>query len=491
MILWVVLAVIAVAVSGLLLLPLLRRERGDVAAVDYDIQVYRSQLAEVDKSAAAGQLPEAEATAARTEISRRILAADRRREGAPSPGAAADPQRRPAGQLALAGSLALVVPAAAFLLYLQLGSPGLPGHPFAERSGAAAGGQAPAADMTARGADMAALVEQLAERLARQPDDLEGWRLLSRSLIQLGRTAEAAEAFRAAVRLAPNDAQLQAGLGEALTLTAQGVVPPAARAAFDASLRADPANPRARYYRGLASAQEGDAETALERWLALAGDTPVDAPWRQVLEARIREARTELGLDPQAEVPVAAGPVGGAPRTGQAGARAEAPGQAARGPSAEDMAAAQDMSPEDREAMVESMVARLAGRLEENPDDLAGWLMLARSYSNLGRPEGERDALAKAAELDPENPEILTMYGRALRSVAGNRQTEDSLAVMRRLLAVDENSMQALWFVALGEARAGRKDEARALFKRALARVPAESPERAEMESRVEMLLGE
>ena len=488
MILWSILAAITLVVSASLLWPLLRRRHGSAEAADYDIQVYRSQLAEVEQNLANGQLSASEAAAARTEISRRILAADRRRADTMTGGSGPGSSRRPAGQLALAGGVALSVPVLGVLLYLQLGSPGLPNHPFAERAqqGAAGAGAGQVADA---GTEMAQVVRQLAERLARQPDNLEGWQLLARSLIQIGQPGEAAEAFRAASELAPENAELQASYGEALTLAARGIVPPLAKAAFTKSLTLDPHNPKARYYEGLANAQEGDSENALEVWTALAADTPADAPWRQILESRIREARAELGLDQAAAVPFASS-------TGEAAAQPPANSERAtatpqRGPSAEDMAAARDMAPEDRQAMIESMVARLAGRLEENPDDLSGWLMLARSYGTLGQAEGERDALAKAAELDPKNPEILAMYGRALRKAAGNRQTEESLAVMRRLLSVDDANMQALWFVAMGEARAGRKDEARSLFDRALATLPADSPDRAELESRIEVLLAE
>ncbi len=477
--LWIIFALIALGVSAALLFPLLRSRTGSSEAADYDIQVYQSQLAELEQAETAHQLSEASAAAARTEISRRILAADRRRSGAQAAPVASEARPRRTARLLLAGGIALAVPAGSVLLYLQLGSPGLPNQPFAERVAAARnqGGQpgGPATEI-----EMAGLVEQLVQRLEREPGNLDGWILLGRSLLQLGRLAEAAEAFGTAAKLAPDDAQLQAGYGEAVIMAQDGMVTPAARAAFDKSLELDPKNPRARYYQGLARLQEGDAQGALDGWLALAGDTPADAPWRETLSARIREARTQLGLDPEAEVPVASGPAA------IPGAR---PGGTTPGPSAEDVAAAETMPAEERQALVQSMVARLAERLEENPEDLSGWLMLARSYNQLGQPEAERDALAKAAALEPENPEILAMYGRAIRVTAGNRQTEDSLAVMRRLLAVDKSNMQALWFVAMAEARAGRKDEARALFDRALAQVPPDSPERTELEARVDILL--
>jgi cytochrome c-type biogenesis protein CcmH len=66
------------------------------------------------------------------------------------------------------------------------------------------------------------------------------------------------------------------------------------------------------------------------------------------------------------------------------------------GPSAEDMAAAAQMTAEERRQMVRGMVERLAARLNDNPDDRDGWLRLARAYEVLGEPEKAADARARA-----------------------------------------------------------------------------------------------
>ena len=71
---------------------------------------------------------------------------------------------------------------------------------------------------------------------------------------------------------------------------------------------------------------------------------------------------------------------------------------ATRGPSAEDVAAAQEMTPEEQKEMIRGMVAGLAARLEAEPDDLQGWLMLLRSYGVLGDREAAEDALVLARE---------------------------------------------------------------------------------------------
>ena len=73
------------------------------------------------------------------------------------------------------------------------------------------------------------------------------------------------------------------------------------------------------------------------------------------------------------------------------------------GPTPEDIAAAEAMSDEDRAAMIDGMVAGLAARLEDEPDDLAGWLRLAHAYNVLGETDKAIDAYRQVQRLDPDN----------------------------------------------------------------------------------------
>jgi cytochrome c-type biogenesis protein CcmH len=65
------------------------------------------------------------------------------------------------------------------------------------------------------------------------------------------------------------------------------------------------------------------------------------------------------------------------------------------------------MSATQQQEMIEGMVAGLAARLEDSPDDLDGWLRLARSYQVLGQPDEQINALFRAAELDLSDIGIL------------------------------------------------------------------------------------
>ena len=164
---------------------------------------------------------------------------------------------------------------------------------------------------------------------------------------------------------------------------------------------------------------------------------------------------------------------------------------AAPGPTAEDVAAAQEMSDEDRQAMIQSMVDGLAARLEDDPNDLDGWMRLARSYNVLGRPDDSLDALQKASIAFPNDTNILLLQGRVIRSIDGTPTSDDSLAVMQQVLALDANNVEALWFLGLGALSDGDRDGAKAHFDRALAALPEGSEDRDALLRQSEQLLSQ
>jgi cytochrome c-type biogenesis protein CcmH len=114
--------------------------------------------------------------------------------------------------------------------------------------------------------------------------------------------------------------------------------------------------------------------------------SPPDSPWLRVVNQQIARAAEELGVDPASVKP-------------SAEAKALAEAAAFPAPSRAEMDAAAKMSDQERDAMVRSMVERLASRLETAPDDLAGWQRLARAYEVLGETEKAKDARARIEAL--------------------------------------------------------------------------------------------
>ncbi|WP_040487718.1 c-type cytochrome biogenesis protein CcmI [Fodinicurvata sediminis] len=348
---WILAAALTALIAILLVRPLLKGDgRGNDSAGEEDLQVYRAQLREVDRDLERGVLAQSEAKAARLEIERRLLAADARqrpeRIGLP---------KKVTRLMALA--LLALLPLGTLGTYLWLGQPGLPGQPLAQRG-----------EEVQEQRNIAEMVQGLRARLENNPDDRQGWEMLGRSYGVLGRWQEAAEAYREALKLSdgPRPA-LQSALGEALVTVNQGEVSPGAERAFDAALSGNPQDARARFYKALALHQRGDLRSALDRWIALAEDTPQDAGWRPMLMQQIAATAQELGLNPEE--------VNGGEST------AERP-------------SVQDMDPEEQEAYIRSMVDGLAARLQDNPQDPEGWLRLGQARLVLE----ERDAAVEALE---------------------------------------------------------------------------------------------
>ena len=387
---WVLVAVIALAVVGVLLVPLRRRSAAPRRA-DFDLGVYRDQLGEVERDRERGLLTDDQAAAATVEIQRRILAVAEDDGGslATSPGLSRG----------VVVGAAIAAPVAAVALYLVLGQPSLPDQPFAGRLQAGRVTDDPHSAAGSRGQQMEQLVGRLAERLLKQPNDVEGWGLLGRTYVTMNRLDDAVNAYRRALEISGNHPAVAADLGEVLITRAEGFIDIETQRLFEDALAADPRTVKARYYLGAAKVQAGDLKGAVDAWVDLIAVSPPNAPWVATVREQIGRAIEDLGIDPETLKPspeaLAVGPPPAtSPATAPAPATTRPPG-----PSREDVKAAQDMSPEDRAQMIRGMVQRLADRLEENPNDREGWLRLGRAYEVLGEAENARQAFDKAKAL--------------------------------------------------------------------------------------------
>lgn len=356
MLLWVILACLTAIVLYFLLRPLTAGGSGAPAREAFDAAVYRDQLEEVESDLARGLIGEAEAEAARLEVARRLLAVDsmERSEGAAS-------KRGTPARAALI-AVALALPLAVLGLYFVYGSPRLPDQPLTAQL------EDPASDQ-----NVAALVARVEARLREHPEEGQGWDVIAPVYLVGRRYDDAANAYAQAIRLLGPSAQRLSGYGQALVLEKGGVVSEEARRALDQALALDETLIEPRILIAISKEQDGKFAAAVEDWRALLDRKGGDERWRAMVQARIEAAEAQLAGKSAAPV---------LPETS--------------GPNAADVAAAQDMSPTDRQAMIESMVQRLASRLEQNSDDLAGWLRLVRAYTVLDRKDEALKALARA-----------------------------------------------------------------------------------------------
>ncbi|WP_454915701.1 c-type cytochrome biogenesis protein CcmI [Xanthobacter sediminis] len=356
------------ALAALAVLWPLSRARALKGEREADLAVYRDQLAEIDRDRDAGRLPSEQAEAARTEVARRMLAADAARDGEDGAKAGGTSRRRAAAVMAL-----LLVPLFGAGLYAYLGTPDLPGAPLAERLAAPADRN-----------DVAILVRKVEEHLALNPNDGAGYEVLAPIYVRLGQLDDAARAYAQTIRVLGPTALRYSALGEVQVMAANGIVTADALKAFQEAVKLDPTEPRASYFLGVAAEQDGRDADAAAIWSAMLARAPQDAPYLPLLRKAL--ARVQ----------------GAAKDGAAAGAPAPAPG-----PSAADVANAASMSTGDRSAMIRGMVQRLEDRLAAAPDDLDGWLRLARAFTVLGESDKAKGALGSARSTFAGNAEAL------------------------------------------------------------------------------------
>ena len=339
---WLVFALLTGAAVMAVLAPLaVKGEASDPAATD--IAFFEEQIAEIEREAAEGRLDPAEAESAKTEAARRLL----RAQGAQ--GGPAAPSRKAAVVAALAAIV--LIPAVSLALYFRIGQANLPDMPLEARLQAAP-------DRF----DLAGAMARIEAHLLQQPEDGRGFEVVAPFYLGAGRMEDAVHAFGEALRLLGPTAARHAALGEARMIAAQGAVTKQARLNFEAALKLDAALPMSRYYLGLAAAQDGEKEKASEIWTKLVADAPAGAAYVEGVRAQLDKLRF-----------------------------------ASENPPASDQGKIIAALPEgDRQAMIRTMVERLAGRLEKQGDDVEGWLKLIRAYIVLAEPEKARQALKAA-----------------------------------------------------------------------------------------------
>lgn len=368
---WAAAVVLALAVAAVLIAALRRAPLAGPRSSDADLAVYKDQLAEVDRDLARGTIGPEEAARLRAEVGRRVIEADRSRKAGET---VAGPDR--SGVL-VALILALVLPGG-LAAYWWLGAPGYPDMALVPRLEALDAGIAARPsqeeELARQGhARDPALDERLAGELAAlsDPGALQG---RFRTHLEAGEAQAAVRVQERVLALKGEAAGSNdhADMALALVVEAQGYVSPEAEAELRKSLQADMGNELARYLVGEMFLQGGRYDQAFRFWRPLAEGGNPAAPWVASIRERIEQV-AEL-----------------------AGIRYALPAAEGAGPSAEDMAAAGDMSPEDRQQMIEGMVAQLSDRLASEGGSVEDWNRLIRSLAVLERVPEAQAAYDKA-----------------------------------------------------------------------------------------------
>ncbi|MFK7876976.1 MAG: c-type cytochrome biogenesis protein CcmI [Paracoccaceae bacterium] len=405
MIFWILTALITALVASILLGAMWRGggdgATNDGAPVQYDLQVYRDQLAEVDRDLTRGVINAEDADRIRTEISRRILLADATAE------TAAHPVKGSQIGATVFGALIVGALLSAAGVYWVLGAPGYGDLALKARIEAADQFRQNRPDQATAEAGLPAvldttpqqqnpeyvgLVSQLREVIKERPDDLRGLRLLAISERNLGNFAQAHQVFSRYLDLRGQDASSEefADLADMLILAAGGYVSPEAEAALAMALQRDPANAPARYYAGLLQAQTGRPDQAFQIWDALLRQGPPDAPWIPPIQAQIDDMAIRAGVN----------------------YAQPAPGLG-RGPDADAIAAAGDLSSTERLEMIEGMVNGLSERLATEGGTAQEWAQLITSLGVLGRRNDAFAVFQNAQEVFAGDLSALDQIARA------------------------------------------------------------------------------
>ncbi len=396
------LALVCLVSLTLVIWPLISRRRGDQSSLkpgavdesligdEKSLQVYRDQLDEIERDQQRGVLPVDQAEAARMEVKRRLLALprdlDARRHTKPA-------LMKPwVANTGLAVGLFLVI-LGVLGFYARFGNPFMPTMGYEARLVAAVDAETNDHAARLRYLEIATKDEAVADQ-----ERLDMNRELARRYIAGGEVIQGLEAMRSATQIAPQNADLWAEFAEMIFSLgmSQGVVPPAARQAVGRSLQLDPANPRGLFVSSLILTEDGRYDQAIGLLLTLRAQVPDIEPLALAVDQRILEVK-ELA------------------KQAAAGGASDAPG-----PSAEDVAAAQEMSADDRNAMIEGMVQRLADRLADEPDDMEGWARLANAYLVLGRLEDARKAAETLPEGHAQRAGLMARIEAGEKAAAGN-----------------------------------------------------------------------
>ena len=392
MIFWLVCAVLTVAVTALIITPLLRPKA--VTDDNPDIAIYRAQLTEIDRDLERDLLDVQEADQARAEVARRLLAANK---------AIKTPDKTAAPTRSLSLVVAVIMAVLSFGLYWSLGAPGYGDLPLNARIAAseemranrpaqtALEAAAPTPPPVAVPDDYRAAIDQLRIIAPTRPDDLEAWGRLAFHEVELRNYANAARAQEKVIEikgLPASVADLQRLL-DLKVVAAGGLVSPEAEVIIRDILDRDENNVAARYYLGALFNQTDRPDLALRFWRDIIETGDPNNFHIASARAQVSDAAFRAGVE--YAVPEA------------------------RGPSFEQMDAASDMSPEDQQAMIGAMVSGLASRLATEGGPAQDWARLIRAYGVLGDTDAARTVWTEAQQVfvnSMRGMEILTNAAR-------------------------------------------------------------------------------
>jgi cytochrome c-type biogenesis protein CcmH len=401
MLFWIIAFLLALAVAATLAMPLLRPRDEDAMTGYEDVALYRQQLLEIERDLERGVLDADEAERTRTEIARRLIAADRA-----TPALRPEAPRLPS--LLTGGVTLAIVIGGSLAVYGTIGAPGARDEPrtlrlaegdalrdtrMTQDEAEANAALTPAPEQPPPPADVLQSVENLRASLAENPDDLQAWQILTDFETRTGNLPAAVDAMENVVRIKGGQATITdlTGLVDRMVFATQGIVTPEAEAVLDRMIAIDPGNLAVRYYMGLLYATTDRPDLAF-------------ALWREVIEQGGTSMHANLARQGIEDVAYMSG-------------RDYTP-PALPGPTADDVANAEEMAPEDRLTMIRGMVAQLNDRLANEGGSAEEWARLISSYGVLGETDNAKAIWTEAQSVFADSPAAMDTL-RAAAAQAG------------------------------------------------------------------------
>lgn len=272
---WIAAGLLTALVVVILCWPLLRqRHSASTSRKAINTAIYRDQMAELDRDLASGAVARDDHATAREELERRVL------EDVADDNAAVvtAPRRLPLTAL----GLGVALPAAALALYFGLGNPAAL-DPSAQKN------VAPTA------AEVEQMVATLAEKLEKNPENLQGWVMLGRSYKVMGRFDEAARAFEKAGSAMESEPELMLEVAELSAEQNQGKVEGKGLKLLKQVLKDQPDNPQALVLAGTDAYFRQNYPDAARYWERVLAQVPPDSEDARNLTAGLEKIRSMMG----------------------------------------------------------------------------------------------------------------------------------------------------------------------------------------------------
>jgi cytochrome c-type biogenesis protein CcmH len=370
----------------------------DSGVASKDLLIYKDQLVEVEKDLEKRVLSKSESDAARIEVSRRILLADKRSKLEKQTVSISQNHNK-----LITFIILIFILAGSFSIYAFLGNPSLPDMPLQARLAEIKENRSQRIsqeeaellvpdEIIEAPSDYLALVSKLRIAMKERPNDIQGLRLLALHEFRLGKYRSARKAHLKIINVLGETATAKdlIDFAEVMIVATNGYVSPEAEFILRRGLEMKPNDGRARYYSGLSMAQSGRPDVTLRLWENLLDEGPDDAPWIPLIKEQIVDVARLVGVNlAQDQLP---------------------------GPTSEQINSAETMSDVDRKEMIQGMVSSLSNRLANEGGTVNEWARLIRALGVLGETANASKIWIEAQTIFERNSSDIEILREAARA---------------------------------------------------------------------------